>query len=44
MGVSLRNNYQYKFGLNNYGSDPSACMTRYRGPIYFSEAESNAIE
>ena len=43
--MSLRNNYDYKFGLDDIGSDgDSECMDFYRGTTAFSEIESKAVK
>lgn len=41
--MSLRNNYDYKFGIDDLGSDDSSCMDYYRGATAFSEIESRAV-
>eukprot|EP00347_Sterkiella_histriomuscorum_P017644 403348551 len=45
LGVSIRNNYDYKFGVDDIGSDgDSECMDYYRGKTAFSEVESRAVK
>lgn len=38
-GVNLANNYDYKWGTDNFGSTDSECMEHYRGTEAFSESE-----
>ncbi|CDW77528.1 carboxypeptidase t precursor [Stylonychia lemnae] len=45
VGVSLRNNYDYKFGVDDVGSDgESDCQEFFRGRTAFSEVETQAIK
>ena len=40
----MRNNYDYKFGVDLDGSDEEECSNYYRGKSAFSEAESQGFK
>ena len=42
-GVDLNRNYGYQWGCDNRGSSPDPSSGVYRGPVPFSEPESQAI-
>jgi hypothetical protein len=43
VGVSLRHNYLFDFGLDNTGSSEDLCSQAYRGYAPFSERETRAF-
>jgi hypothetical protein len=43
IGVDLNRNYDYEWGYDDIGSDPSPSSWTYRGPSAFSEPETQAV-
>lgn len=42
-GISLINNYSYKWGIDNFGSTGTECLNMYRGTSEFSAAETKVV-
>jgi hypothetical protein len=43
-GVDLNRNYGYNWGYDNIGSSPDSSDETYRGPLAFSEKETQAVK